>query len=60
MIVGVILLGIVLSVPVLGWLVGLVIMLLGQGSICLWLIGQSPVQPSSPMPTAAPIATTMA
>jgi hypothetical protein len=41
MIVGVILLGIVLSVPVLGWLIGLVVALFGLGSVCLWLVGQS-------------------
>jgi len=41
MIVGLILLGIVLSVPVLGWLIGVVVALFGLGSICLWLVGQS-------------------
>jgi cytoskeletal protein CcmA (bactofilin family) len=41
MIIGMILLGIVLGIPVLGWLIGALVALLGLGSICLWMIGPS-------------------
>jgi len=43
---GLLLVGIILSVPFLGWLIGFVIFIFGIGSICLWLIGQTPAAQS--------------
>ena len=54
---GILLIGLLLSVPVLGGLIGFVVFIFGIGSICLWLIGQTPAAeslgppaPAKPMP----------
>jgi len=52
LVVGVLLLGIVLSVPYLGAILGLIVVIFGIGSICLWLI--APPAPQS-FAVAAPI-----
>jgi hypothetical protein len=46
LVLGLLLVGVVLSVPYLGGLIGFVIFIFGIGSICLWLIGQTPAAQS--------------
>ncbi len=53
LLIGVLLLGLVLSVPYLGGLLGFVVLIFGLGSICLWLTGQSNIQSFEPLPPAA-------
>jgi hypothetical protein len=51
---GVALVGIVLSVPYLGGVIGFCIMILGLGSICLSLISRPRIQSFEPLPPAKP------
>jgi cytoskeletal protein CcmA (bactofilin family) len=39
MILGVIVVALILSIPYVGWILGLVVFLLGLGGFCLWLVG---------------------
>jgi cytoskeletal protein CcmA (bactofilin family) len=58
---GLIVVGLVLSIPFVGPWIGFVIMLFGLGGFCLWLVGSSPATeetfgpppPMKPMPVAA-------
>ena len=55
LILGIVLLGLLLTVPYLGGIVGFVILTFGIGSICLWIFGQEPPQSFSPQPQGKPI-----
>jgi hypothetical protein len=56
---GILLIGLLLSVPVLGGLIGFVVFIFGIGSICLWLIGQSPAESFGPPAPAKPMPATV-
>jgi cytoskeletal protein CcmA (bactofilin family) len=55
LLIGAVVVGLLLSIPFLGWLVGFVITVLGIGSIGLWFIGQAPPQSFAALPTNKPI-----
>jgi cytoskeletal protein CcmA (bactofilin family) len=56
LLVGILLVGVLLSIPYVGGLVGLAVMIVGIGSICLWLIGQAPPQSFASLPPEKPLA----
>ena len=57
---GLLLVGVLLSVPYLGGLIGFVVLLFGVGAICLRLIGQTPaVTAFGPAPQNKPMPATV-
>jgi cytoskeletal protein CcmA (bactofilin family) len=55
LILGIVLLGLLFSVPFLGGIVGFVVLTLGIGSICLWMFGQEPPQSFAPLAQGKPM-----
>ncbi len=55
LVIGAVVIGLLLSVPYLGWLVGFAITILGIGSIGLWMTGQGTPQSFAPLPSGKPV-----
>jgi cytoskeletal protein CcmA (bactofilin family) len=56
---GVVVLAALLSIPYVAGIVGFLVVILALGSICLWLVGQTPPQSFAVLPPAKPIPATM-
>jgi hypothetical protein len=55
LIVGILVIGLILSVPFLGGILGFLVLLFALGSVCLWFVGQAPAQSFAPVPPQKPI-----